>query len=59
MWIKLLYVVSAFLITIQAWKTCVYLDSLPVNDKGRSLLAWDALVIFVVAVGLWAKLVKM
>lgn len=56
---KILSVIVLILSVICLWQTVAYQNTLPKNSKGAQILAWDALVLFLVVIALVIKIVQM
>lgn len=50
--ISILAIIFLVVVIICIWKTVEYFNYLPESNQWRGLLAWDALVLFIVAVAL-------
>lgn len=54
--ISILAIIFLVVVIICIWKTIEFFNSLPESNKWRGLLAWDALILFIVAVALIIKI---
>jgi hypothetical protein len=53
---RVLCVLGGCILAVLVWKTTEYFDRLPANDKNRPLIAWDALMLFIMMLLLVMKL---
>lgn len=52
-------IVFLVVVVICIWKTGEYFNTLPESNKYKSVLAWDLLVLFFVAIALIMRIVSM
>lgn len=52
-------IVFLIVVVICIWKTGEYFNTLPESNKYKSVLAWDLLVLFFVAIALIVRIVSM
>ena len=56
---KILSVILLVTVVICLWKSVEYQNTLPKGSKGAMILAWDALVMFLVVIALMIRIVQM
>lgn len=52
----LIGLIFLIVVVLCLWKTVEYFNTLPASNKGRQVLAWDALVLFCVGIGVIMKI---
>ena len=52
-------IVFLVVVVICIWKTGEYFNTLPESNQYKSVLAWDLLVLFFVAIGLIMRIISM
>lgn len=57
--LKIIGLVFLVIVVICIWKTAEYFNTLPESNKYKSVIAWDLLVLFFVAIALIMKIVSM
>lgn len=57
--LRLIGLVFLVIVVICIWKTGEYFNTLPEGNKYKPLIAWDVLILFIVAVALIMRIVSM
>ena len=57
--LKLIGLVFLVIVIICIWKTGEYFNTLPEDNKYKPVIAWDLLVLFLVAIALIMRIVSM
>ena len=57
--LKLIGLVFMVIVIICIWKTGEYFNTLPEGNKYKPVIAWDLLVLFLVAIALIMRIVSM
>ena len=57
--LRLIGLVFLVIVVICTWKTGEYFNTLPEGNEYKPLIAWDVLILFIVAVALIMRIVSM